>query len=294
MSLEIVIPAHNEQHRIGRTLSAYRSGISLPDLQFTVALDDCTDATADIVARHAAHDGRIRAVSYPRLGKGGVLSEAFRSSNADRVAFVDADCATPPAEVEVLAETLDATGADIAIASRWHPASVLPKPRSIARRIASAGFSRAVRMVFSLPFLDTQCGAKMLTREAARRVLPLLSSRDFVFDVDILVIARALGLRVAEVPTVWIDQDGSRVRVGRDTLRMAASLGRLWLHHRVVPVQMPASAVGAIVDDGLGISPVPLVAAVPVAMPSSDEQPRVTLVTDAERVNGSNELSHAA
>ena len=81
MSLEIVIPAHNEQHRIGRTLSAYCSGITLPDVQLTVALDDCTDATADIVARHAAHDSRVRAVCYPRLGKGGVLSEAFRSSN---------------------------------------------------------------------------------------------------------------------------------------------------------------------------------------------------------------------
>ena len=243
MSLEIVIPAHNEQHRIGRTLTAYRSELASADLVITVALDDCTDETASIVAGHAAEDSRIRAVAYPRLGKGGVLAEAFRASEADLIAFVDADCATPPAEIEVLTDTLSATGADIAIASRWHPTSVLPKPRSLGRRVASVGFAHTVRVLFALPFTDTQCGAKVLTREAAQRVIPLLSSRDFVFDVDLLLTARALDFRVAEVPTVWIDQDGSRVRVLHDTVRMAASLGRLWLHHQVMPVRMPAAAI---------------------------------------------------
>lgn len=240
MSLEIVIPAHNEEHRIARTLDAYSNELLQPDLTITVAMDDCTDSTAKIVDAYAAGDHRIRAKDYPRLGKGGVLSEAFRSSETDVVAFVDADCATPPSEIEVLTETLSRTGADIAIASRWHPTSVLPRPRSLGRRIASRGFATAVRTIFSLPYADTQCGAKVLTRGAAGRLMPLMSSRDFVFDVDLLLVARALELQVAEVPTVWIDRDGSRVRMVHDSLRMAASLGRLWLHHQVVPVRMPA------------------------------------------------------
>jgi hypothetical protein len=165
------------------------------------------------------------------------------------VAFVDADCATPPAELLVLARTVGETGADVAIASRWHPSSVLPRPRPLERRIASAGFAHAVRALFRLPYRDTQCGAKVLTRAAGERIIPL-SSRDFIFDVDLLVTARALGLRVAEVPTVWIDQDGSRVRPLHDTARMAASLGRLWLHHHIVPVQMPSRDAGgaAVID----------------------------------------------
>lgn len=271
MSLEIVIPAHNEQHRIHRTLLAYRNELLSPDLVITVALDDCTDATAEIVAEHTAQDPRVRSVAYPRLGKGGVLAEAFRASTADLLAFVDADCATPPAEIDVLAETIALTGADIAIASRWHPTSVLPKPRPMGRRIASAGFARAVRAVFSMPFLDTQCGAKMITREAAQRVMPLVSSRDFVFDVDLLLTARALGFQVAEVPTVWIDQDGSRVEVVHDTLRMAASLARLWLHHHVMPVKMPALAAFARVG---GEAP-----AVPTMITAAG-QPELSLVPD--------------
>jgi hypothetical protein len=243
MSLEIIMPAHNEQHRIDDTLRAYREALTGDDVTLTVAMDDCTDGTADIVARHAGADRRVRGVEYPRLGKGGVLTEAFRASSADRVGFVDADCATPPLEMQVLSDTIDQTGADIAIASRWHPSSLVPRPRSRGRRMASAGFAFAVRHLFHLPFLDTQCGAKLLTRAAARRIVPLLSSRDFVFDVDLLITARALGLRVAEAPTVWVDRDGSRVQVGHDTVRMAASLGRLWLHHKVVPVRMPSRPV---------------------------------------------------
>ena len=280
MSVEIVIPAHNEQHRIDSTLTAYRSTLTDPDVIFTVAMDDCTDGTLDIVREHAGADARVRFCAYPRLGKGGVLAEAFRRSTADHIGFVDADCATPPAEIAVLIETLQDTGAEVAIASRWHPSSVIPGGRSASRRLASVGFAWAVRTMFDLPFADTQCGAKVLTRSAAHRIAPLLSSRDFVFDVDLLVTARALGLSVAEAPTVWIDRDGSRVQVGRDSVRMAASLGRLWLHHRVVPVRMPSSAA----------VPVPVPVPVSAALPAQRSAPIVVAATPTP----AGEFSHAS
>jgi hypothetical protein len=51
------------------------------------------------------------------------------------------------------------------------------------------------------------------------------------------------------VPTVWIDRDGSRMEPVGDAKRMAASALRLWLHHRVIPVQSPAtSTVGVAAD----------------------------------------------
>ena len=106
------------------------------------------------------------------------------------------------------------------------------------------------------PFRDTQCGAKVLDRRLVDRVVPLLSSRDFVFDVDLLVTAGRLGYRVVEVPTVWVDQPGSRINVGTDSKRMAASLVRLWLQHRLSPVS-PAPV--AYPDDPIAArAPVPL------------------------------------
>lgn len=241
--LDIVIPAHNEQHRIDHTLAEYRATCLDPAVSFVVALDDCSDRTAELVDTHAADDARVHAMPYPRLGKGGVVSETFRRSQADYLAFVDADGATPPDELLRLVDACEATGADIAIASRYHPASVLPVPRTRARRLAGRGFASAVRHLFGLPYFDTQCGAKVIRSAAARRITPLLSARDFLFDVDLLTIARELGYRVAEVPTVWFDQDGSRVTAGRDSARMAASLGLLWLRARIIPVRLPTAEV---------------------------------------------------
>lgn len=243
MRLDIIIPAHNEQHRIDETLLAYRETCRDSDINFVIALDDCSDHTADLVDKHAASDPRIRAVSYPRLGKGGVVSETFRASQAEYVAFVDADGATPPAELLRLVEACEHLDSDIAIASRYHPSAVLPVSRGRLRRLVGSGFAWLVRRLFALPYFDTQCGAKVIRIGAARRIVPLLSARDFVFDVDLLATARQLGFRVAEVPTVWLDKDGSRLSTGRDTLRMAASLGLLWLRHRVVPVQLPSAEV---------------------------------------------------
>ena len=239
--LDLVIPAHNEEHRIDRTLHAYRSSCTEPETRFLVALDRCTDRTAEVVSRHAADDARVRVIEYPKLGKGGVIMETLRRCTADFVGFVDADCATPPAEILQLVETAEHT--DGAIASRRHPASVLPRHRRPFRRLTAAGFAFGIRRLFRLPYADTQCGAKVLRREAVQACLPFLSSRDFLFDVDLLVVARRLGLRVVEVPTVWIDRDGSRLSAGRDSVRMAMSSLLLWMRHRMLPVDPAAAAV---------------------------------------------------
>jgi dolichol-phosphate mannosyltransferase len=226
LRLDIVIPAHNEEHRIGRTLDAYRTVCGGRNVRFQVALDGCTDRTAEIVNAHHADDGRVRLHEYPKLGKGGVIAETFRVSDADVLGFVDADCATPPAELLRLADVAARSGG--AIASRHHPASVLPRARSRVRRATSAGFAFGVRRLLGLSYRDTQCGAKVLRRDAAERILPRVAAKDLLFDVELLLAARETGQEIVEVPTVWIDQDGSRVDPVADTRRMSVSLFRLW------------------------------------------------------------------
>lgn len=212
-----------------------------PEIRFRVAMDCCTDATADIVARHTAADARVTGIPYPKLGKGGVIMETLRRCDADVVGFVDADCATPPAEFLRLVQALDE--ADMAIAGRWHHAAVLPGHRPLSRRVESKVFAGTVRTLFGLPFRDTQCGAKVFRRQVAESIVPLLSSRDFLFDVELLLAARALDFRVVEVPTVWVDRAGSRLRPGHDGRRMAMSALRLWVHLRTLPLPSPAEQI---------------------------------------------------
>lgn len=257
MHLDIVFPAHNEEGRIGRTLERYRRAIPDPDVRFVVALDGCSDGTAEVVLTHRRADRRIHLLQLPKLGKGGALAEALRACPAPLVGFVDADGATPPAELLRLAQRVAADEADVAIASRRLPASVTPAPRSLRRRLTSAGFAHAVQRLFGLPEQDTQCGAKVLHQAAARRITPLLSSRDFLFDVDLLLAAHDLGLTVVEVPTVWVDQAGSKVDALRDARRMAVSALRLWFHRRVLPVEpTPVPAADAPVSPLLDVGEV--------------------------------------
>ncbi|HEX3794211.1 MAG TPA: glycosyltransferase [Acidimicrobiales bacterium] len=234
MRIDIVIPAHNEEDRIDRMLRAYRASVSEPNARFLVAMDSCTDGTAEVVRAHMDVDPRVELLSFPKLGKGGVIMESFRHCDAEVIGFVDADCATPPAEFLRLVEV--AQRADGAIASRAHPASVLPARRARGRGLASWVFARLTRFLFRLPFGDTQCGAKVVRRQVIDEVLPLLSSRDFLFDVDLLITANRLGYRIVEVPTVWVDQEGSHLSAGGDAGRMALSSFSLWLHHRVAPI----------------------------------------------------------
>jgi glycosyltransferase involved in cell wall biosynthesis len=237
LRLDIVMPAHNEQERIDRTLRGYRAAFRDEDVRFLVALDSCTDATPQIVAAHARADARVRAYEYPKLGKGGVIAETFRRSDAGLVGFVDADGATPPRELLRLAQAAGDVGG--AIASRRHPAALLPARRPLARELTSAGFASSVRVLMGLPYRDTQCGAKVLRRDVADDVLPHLGARDLLFDVDLLAAARERGWRVVEIPTVWIDQEGSRVSALRDSRRMGTSLVRLWARRRLRAARRP-------------------------------------------------------
>ncbi|MFP5377331.1 MAG: glycosyltransferase [Acidimicrobiia bacterium] len=260
MRLDLVIPAHNEEARIDATLRAYRSVASSFELRFTVALDSCSDATGAVVSAHAAQDPRVRCLEFPKLGKGGVIREALRHCDGELVGFVDADGATPPRELLRLAEV--ALHADGAIASRRHPAAVTPSPRALGRRLSSAAFAALTRGLFRLPFSDTQCGAKVLRGDVMHRLLPLLVARDFLFDVDLLVTADRLGCHIVEVPSIWINQQGSKVRNGRDASRMALGSLVLWLHHRTD---------GAAPRRGAGVGRRPPETGAPTARPAAAE-----------------------
>lgn len=229
MRLDIVIPAHNEESRIDPTLRAYRLYFPGPGVRFMVALDGCQDATAAVVGRHASADSRVLLHLYPKLGKGGVVEETFRRCEAELVAFVDADGSTPPAE---LARLVDAVGSSAgAIASRRHPDSTVRGRRPPSRVAASTAFAWVVHNLFDLPYLDTQCGAKVIRREVLERLLPHLSTRGLLFDLDLLLVAHGLGYTLVEIPTMWTERPGSRVRLIREAAQTARSLLRLWLEH---------------------------------------------------------------
>lgn len=231
MRLSIVIPAHNEEQRIVPMLESYlpffaaRYGESV---EFLVVINGSTDRTEEVVAGFAARFPCLRLLVEPEpVGKGGALMMGFREACGELVGFVDADGATPPEAFQHLVDKIGDDGA--IIASRWAKGSQVSPRQPLDRRIASRLFNLMTRILFGLRLTDTQCGAKLMRREAIAAILPHLGITRWAFDVDLLFQLRRGGFRIREVPTVWHDVEGSKIQVGKASTEMMMALARLRL-----------------------------------------------------------------
>ncbi len=229
MRLSIVIPAYNEEARIGPMLEAY-AAYFLPrygtDAEFIVVVNGSTDRTDEVANSFAAKYPAIRTVIEPRkIGKGGAIVLGFQQAKGDLVGFVDADNATPPEAYQDLVDKIGDAGA--IIASRWLPESKVSPKQPLSRRIASRIFNVLVDVLFKLNITDTQCGAKLMQRKAVLAAMPELGVTRWAFDVDLLFQLRRLGYRIVEVPTVWRDVEGSQLKVVRVSIEMFMAICRL-------------------------------------------------------------------
>jgi dolichyl-phosphate beta-glucosyltransferase len=112
---------------------------------------------------------------------------------------------------------------DVAIASREAPGAIR-YDEPVYRHIMGRIFNFLVRVLAVPDIQDTQCGFKMFTGDAARRVFPQQQLSGWSFDVEVLYIARLQNLRLIEIPIQWYYQSDSRVRPVQDTFNMIREL----------------------------------------------------------------------
>jgi glycosyltransferase involved in cell wall biosynthesis len=228
----IVIPAHNEADRIGKTLRDVAGAFS--DSEIIVVLNGCTDGTRGVVEALRGQNLVVLDIAED-TGKGGAVRAGFSIARAETVGYMDADGSTSAAEMRRLCETLGTY--DGVIASRWLPESKIAIRQPWHRRIASRCFNLAVRSLFGLPFKDTQCGAKVFRASAWREVAREAATAGLAFDVDLLVTMNRLKMRVREEPTTWNNMPGSRLKLASASVQMLASVVKLRL---VYPFRSPS------------------------------------------------------
>lgn len=232
----VIVPAHNEESRLGRTLEAYLKAFE--DSEIIVVLNGCTDGTRGVVEPLRAAHPNLKALEIPDpVGKGGAVRAGFLTARAPIVGYVDADGSTPAAEMRRLCEAVGAN--DGVIGSRWLRASNVAVRQPFTRRLASRAFNFIVRVLFGLRYSDTQCGAKVFRREALRHVMRDVETANLAFDVDLLFAMHRLKMRVREEPTYWVDERGSRVKLASASLHMFAAVLRLRLRHSFLAVVIP-------------------------------------------------------
>lgn len=251
--LSVVIPAFDEADRIGGSLARLAAFLStLPDSSEVLVVDDgSVDATASIVedlvrAAPRASSGttapgkpEASVVLTVRLlrngrnrGKGYSIKHGVLCADGDYLLISDADFSTPIEELPRLLRPVVSEGYDIAIGSRGLDESRIEKRQPAWRQAMGRAFNRLVRALTGLAYRDTQCGFKVMRREA---ILPLFRAariERFAYDVEILYLARKAGLRVAEVPVIWRDAPGSKVNALSDSFDMLKDVVRIVLRDR--------------------------------------------------------------
>ena len=206
--LSVVIPAYNEEARIETILSTYCD--HFPNQQIVVVCNGCTDTTPAIVNRLSLKYSQIKTLFFEKkLGKGGAIIEGFKAAEGEKIGFVDADESVEPDDVMRMFDALSKSNADGLIASRRLKESIILIRQPWKRRVGSKVFNIFVRMMFSLDFGDTQCGAKVFTRETIKNVLDSLTTTGFEFDVELLWKLKKRGYKVTEFSITWKHSEGS-------------------------------------------------------------------------------------
>ncbi|MBS3081501.1 glycosyltransferase [Candidatus Pacearchaeota archaeon] len=231
--LAIIIPAHNEERRIRRTLEEYSSyfaklvkGKNLSKATIIVVLNACSDSTKDIVGTY--HTRGVEMLEFERGGKGFAVIKGFKyalKNNYDYIGFVDADMSTMPGEFYRL--FLKMKGYDGVIASRYLKGAMLDPPNTFARIIASRIYNFLIRIMLVIPYRDTQCGAKILKRKTVERVIYNMGMTQWAFDIEMLYLVHKRGFRVLEAATSWSNKDYSTINFWKSGLWMGLAIVRL-------------------------------------------------------------------
>jgi dolichyl-phosphate beta-glucosyltransferase len=229
--LSIIIPAYNEEKRIGPTLericSCFASepvGLGLNRVELIVVDDGSTDGTAQLIRNYARRMPSLRLVSNgANRGKGYSVRHGMLEASGRIALFTDADLSLPIEEAGKLLAAI-AAGNDLAIGSRGIDPSLMEAPPPQMRKVAGAVFNRIVRLCYGLPFRDTQCGLKAFVRARCLSIFEQQRIEGFGFDPEILFLARRQGLKTAEVAVRSSHDPGSKVRLVRDSLKMFVDL----------------------------------------------------------------------
>lgn len=241
MKTYLIMPAYNEERRIGETLDAYCNYFLINYLEnfnpvrIIVAINNTTDRTEEIVKKYEKDYPFLRHITLPGKGKDYAIiegwKEALKTAKPENfIGFVDADNATPP---EALNDLIKGLYNDIeihgAIASRYIPGAIVNPRQTWKRIVVSRIFNLLVKCVLFLPYKDTQCGAKIFRRDAVSAIINDLGVTKWAFDVDLLFRLKKKKFKIKEFPTLWADKQYSKINLMEAGPRMAWAVLKLRL-----------------------------------------------------------------
>ena len=224
--ISVILPAYCAAPLVAEAIQRIRDDVQPAEVEIIVVDDGSKDETANI-ARESGADEVIELTQ--NRGKGEAVRRGMAAASGSYLVFTDVDLAYRPSQIMNIVEALE-RGADVALGSRRHSESAENGPPSPIREQGSRVFNRLTRLFLPGPHLDTQCGLKGFTFQAAQSVFPISRISGFAFDVEVLFLARRFDMEIVEIPVVVDHLEQSTVRFIPQAIRMLWDVAtvRLW------------------------------------------------------------------
>jgi glycosyltransferase involved in cell wall biosynthesis len=232
LDVDFVLPAYNEQDAIVGSvdnLLTWLEAHASYTWRITIADNASSDLTL-LMARELMrkHPWKVGILHLDKKGRGRALKEAWMTSGARVVAYMDVDLSTDLNAISMLVNPLLTGDADIAIGSRLSVGSQVQ--RSVRRELISRTYNRMLRLTFKrwrYDLDDAQCGFKAITSSCARILLPKIEDNEWFFDTECLVLACANNLRVLQVPVLWKEDKSTTVNIPYTVIQDLAGMKRM-------------------------------------------------------------------
>lgn len=225
--LSIIIPAHNEEARLPKTLEQIFAFLEKQTYaaEVLVVENGSLDRTFELAQEYASRHPALRVVREAGRGKGLAVHRGMLEARGEYRLMCDADLSMPVEEVNKFLSP-DLGDYDIAIASREAPGAVRYN-EPFYRHLGGRGINLIIRLLILPGLNDTQCGFKCFRASAAKELFQYQTLFGWSFDIELLFLARRRKYKVMEIPIHWYYRDDSKVNALRDALRMIGDIFRI-------------------------------------------------------------------
>jgi len=212
--LSVIIPAYNEEKRVGSTLESVNRYLEKQDYSYEILVvaNNCTDRTDDVVKEYQEKIPHLELMDLgPGIpGKGGAVREGLLKSNGQYAVFMDADNSTRITEMDKFWPHF-VKGKAVVFGSRDIKGAKVEVSQSKLRETFGKMGNLLIQIVLLPGIKDTQCGFKAFNREAIKAIFPKQKITGWGFDMEVLALAKKLGFQTKEVPVAWYNAAGSKV-----------------------------------------------------------------------------------
>jgi len=246
IEVTLILPAYNEAGRIEETVKGAISYFNERNISYEIIVSaDGDDGTREIVDGMSKNNPSLKAIgNVDRRGKGYGIRNAMGMAKGKIIGFADADDKTPITEFDNFYPLLKA-GWDLVIGSRGQKESRIERKQPWYRQVGSKGFGDFMRLSTGLwDISDTQCGFKFFRAEVGRELFGRQKIDGYMFDVEILYLAKKIGYSINQVPVRWRDDGDTRLNLVAGNIRNFMDVLHIRSLHAMNGMQIEENEVG--------------------------------------------------